>query len=141
MHFAEPKPCGNPAQCSSCDAQNTYIRHHYSSTIEVPLMMLRHYFHTYVQPYRGNALPRDDGCGHNDVLRPALGQFILRILLAGCSGAGVVQPLRSALPATRRSDPATPRAAGCAGGADALLAHKYPLQHGLTVRRRLNITL
>jgi len=32
---------------SDCDAQNPYIRHHYSSAIEVPLIMLRHYLHTY----------------------------------------------------------------------------------------------
>ena len=34
-------------QLSTCDAQNTYIRHHWSSALEVPLMMLRHYLHTY----------------------------------------------------------------------------------------------
>ena len=31
---------------SDCDVQNTWIRHHYSSAIEVPLMMLRHFLHT-----------------------------------------------------------------------------------------------
>jgi hypothetical protein len=34
-------------QLSTCDADNTYIRHHFSSAIEVPLMMLRHFLHTY----------------------------------------------------------------------------------------------
>jgi alpha-L-fucosidase 2 len=32
---------------SDCDAENPFIRHHFSSSIEVPLMMLRHWLHTY----------------------------------------------------------------------------------------------